>query len=129
MMIELLFDVMDRFLNAWISSALTSETWSRHYFNHRIEVLTPGKNQTVPCGTSPWGGDVPGTRAGLRSPCPSGTKAIRRSGALALNYRFWGPVASVGRDDRISASDSSEAATRPNSDYGHSGKLQSHSKI
>jgi hypothetical protein len=51
MMIELLFDVMDR-LNTWISSVLTSETWSRQYFKHRIEVRTPGKNQTVPYGTA-----------------------------------------------------------------------------
>ncbi len=67
MMFTLLFDLRDRFLNTWISSVLTAETSSLQYFKSPNRSARAGKNQTVPYGTIPWGGDVPGyDRTSLR---------------------------------------------------------------
>jgi hypothetical protein len=56
------------FLDAWISSVLTSETWSLQYFNHRIEVRTPARIRLVPYGTAPWGGDRGRDKEGFAPP-------------------------------------------------------------
>ena len=71
MMFELGFDVMDRFLNTWISSVLISETSSRQFFNHRIEVRTPARIRPYPTGRL-LGVAMSQALIHSRSHCPSG---------------------------------------------------------
>ena len=88
MMFELLSDVMrDRFLNTWISSVLTSETWSLQYFNHRIEVRTPARIRPYPTGRLLGVAMSQALRARLRSHCPSG--GCRTSAKNGLFSCFW----------------------------------------
>ena len=69
------------FPKTWISSVLTSETWSLQYFNHRIEVRTPWQESDRTLRDGSLGVAMSqALRARLRSHCPSGTKAIRQSG-------------------------------------------------
>src|SRR6201999_2840998 len=71
---------MDYFLNSWISSVLSSETWSLQYFNLRIEVHTPARIRPYPTGRFLGMVMSQALRARLRSHGPSRTKAIRPSG-------------------------------------------------
>ena len=58
--------------NTWISSVLTSETWSLQFFNHRIEVRTPARIRPYPTGRLLGVAMSQALRARLRSHCPSG---------------------------------------------------------
>src|ERR1700754_2887749 len=62
-------------------SVLTSETSSRQYFNHRIEVRTPLRIRPYPMGRLLGMAMFQALRARLRSRCPSRTKAIRPWGS------------------------------------------------